>query len=56
MRTVNWQQREATSVEDIGSTNIEAVLAAAEDADSEFDFDVGEPWDEQFDPTDDDAE
>ena len=32
MRTVNWQQREATSVEDIGSTNIEAVLAAASEA------------------------
>ncbi len=56
MRTVNWQQREITSVEDIGRADIDAVLAAAENADSEINFDVGEPWDEPFDLTDDDPE
>jgi len=40
-------------VEDIGPTDIEAVLAAAEDADSEINFG---PGDEQFEPTDDDPD
>lgn len=56
MRAVNWQRREATSVEDIGPADIEALLAAADDADSEIEFDLGEPWDAQFDPTEDDPE
>ena len=53
MRAANWQRREVTSVEDIGLTDIEAVLAAAEDADSEINFG---PGDEQFEPTDDDPD
>ena len=56
MRAANWQRREATSVEDIGPADIEAVLATAEDTDSEINFDPGEPWDEQFEPTDDDPD
>jgi len=56
MRTVNWQQREITSVEDICPAIIDAVLAAEENADSEINFDLSEPWDEPFDPTDDDPE
>ena len=56
VRAVNWQRREATSVEDIGPADIEALLAAADDEDSEIDFDLGEPWDAQFDPTEDDPE
>jgi hypothetical protein len=50
------QQYRATSVEDISLVDIEAVLAAVEDADSELNFDPGEPWDEPFGPTDDDPE
>ena len=53
MRAANWQRCEVTSVEDIGPTDIEAVLAAAEDADSEINFG---PGDEQFEPTDDDPD
>jgi len=53
VRAANWQRREVTSVEDIGLTDIEAVLAAAEDADSEINFG---PGDEQFEPTDDDPD
>jgi hypothetical protein len=56
MSAINWQQYGATSVEDISPANIEAMLAAAEDGDSELNFDPGEPWDEPFGPTDDDPE
>lgn len=56
VRAVNWQRREATSVEDIGPADIEALLAQADDADSEIDFELGEAWDAPFDPTEDDPE
>ena len=56
MRAMNWRQCGATSVEDISPADIEAVLAAAEDADSEINFDLGELWDEPFEPIDDDPE
>lgn len=56
MRTANWQQRESMRAEDVGLADIEALMAAAEAADDEIDFDLGEPWDKPFDPTDDDPE
>jgi hypothetical protein len=56
MRTANWHQCEATSVEAISPTEIEAVLATVEGAEGENDFDLGEPWDVAFEPTDDDPE
>ena len=56
MRAVNWQRQQAATVEDIGPADIEALIAAADDADEEIDFDLGEAWDEPFDPTEDDPE
>ena len=54
MIAVNWQRHQATSVDDIGPADIEAVLAASDDVDSEIEFDLGEAWNEPFDPTEDD--
>jgi len=53
---VNWQRHQATSVDEIGPADIEAVLAASDDVDSEIEFDLGEAWNEPFDPTEDDPE
>ena len=55
-RAVNWQRQQATSVEDIGPADIEALIAAQDDSGEEIDFDLGEAWNEPFDPTEDDPE
>jgi hypothetical protein len=56
MRAVNWQRQQATTVEDIGPADIEALIAAQDDSADEIDFDLGEAWNEPFDPTEDDPE
>lgn len=55
MRAVHWQRQQAASIEDIGPADIEALIARADDGD-EMDFDLGEAWNEPFDPTADDPE
>jgi hypothetical protein len=56
MRTVNWQRYKVSGVDDISPAEIDAILAAAEDSDSEIDFDVSELSDAHFDPENDDSE
>jgi hypothetical protein len=56
VRAVNWQRQQAVSMEDIGPADIEALIAAADDGGEEIDFDLGEGWNEPFDPTEDDPE
>jgi hypothetical protein len=56
MRAVNWQRQQATTVEDIGPADIEALIASQDDSAEEIDFDLGEAWNEPFDPTEDDPE
>jgi hypothetical protein len=55
MEAANWQSYVAMDDRGAGGADLQAVLAAADDADCE-DFDLGEPWDADFDPTDDDPE
>ena len=56
MRAVHWQRQQAASIEDIGPADIEALIAQADDGDEDLDFDLGEAWNEPFDPNADDPE
>jgi hypothetical protein len=56
MQAANWQNYVAMGDRESCPADLEAVLAAADDADCDEDFDLGEPWDADFDPTDDDPE
>jgi len=56
MQTANWKNYVAMGDRESCAADLEAVLAAADDADCDEDFDLGEPWDADFDPMDDDPE
>jgi hypothetical protein len=56
MEAVNWQSYVAMDDRGAGAADLHAALVAADDADCEEHFDLGEPWDAEFDPTDDDPE
>jgi hypothetical protein len=54
VKTASWQSFDAMDDRDISPADLEAVLSTADDADCESDFDLGEPWDAEFDPAADD--
>ena len=56
MEAADWQSYVAMGEREAGAADLQAVLAAVDDADCEGDFDLGEPWDTGFDPTQDDPE
>jgi hypothetical protein len=56
MQATNWQSYVAMGDRESCPADLKVVLAAADDADCDGDFDLGEPWDADFDPTDDDPE
>jgi hypothetical protein len=56
VRAVHWQRQQAASIEEIGPADIEALIAQADDSGDDIDFDLGEAWNEPFDPTEDDPE
>ena len=56
MEAANWQSYIAMDDRGAGAAELQAVLVAVGDAEFEEEFDLGEPWDGDFDPTDDDPE
>jgi hypothetical protein len=56
MQAANWQSYVAMGDRESLTADLETVLAAVDDADCDGDFDLGESWDADFDPTDDDPE
>ena len=54
MEAATWQRYVQMGERDAGSVDFEAALAAADSAECDEDFELGEPWDADFDPLDDD--
>jgi hypothetical protein len=51
-----WRRYEAPENDGIGAQEIEAVIDTVDTANWEEDFDLGEHWDGETDPADDDPE
>jgi hypothetical protein len=56
MDMAGWRRYEAPENDGIGAREIEAVVDTVDTANWEEDFDLGDPWDAEIDPADDDPE
>ncbi|HUF81274.1 MAG TPA: hypothetical protein VMN03_09085 [Burkholderiales bacterium] len=56
MKTANWRSTVSMKDGEIDPADLEAVLSTVDEADFEEELDLDNPWNPDFDPTDDDPE